>query len=260
MKRVIIYLFALLLLLTSCKGLKGVNGSETANAGLQAKEIIATHKLASPKFNTMAGRIKVEYEDEKKSQSITVSLRMEKDKKIWIKASIIGITLAKVMITPDSVSYYETLSNSYFDGDFTLISEWLGTEVDFEKTQAILLGQTMFELNKSTYTSQVVNNQYKLLPKQQLENFIHSLFLNPSNFKVASVSVAQPWEDRMLTVYYGPYQMIEGGYFPSELSINTIEGDDRTRIDVTYRKIDLNVDVNFPFNIPRGYEQIDLGR
>ena len=237
-----------------------MSGSETANAGLQPKDIIATHIQASPNFNTMAGRIKVEYEDEKKSQSITVSLRMEKDKKIWIKASILGITLAKVMITPDSVSYYETLSNSYFDGDFTLISEWLGTEVDFEKTQAILLGQTMFELNKSTYISQVVNNQYKLSPKQQLENFIHNLFLNPDNFKVASASIAQPNEDRVLTVNYGPYQMIEGGYFPSEVSIRTVEGNDRTRIDVTYRKIDLNVNVSFPFNIPQGYEQIDLGR
>jgi hypothetical protein len=260
MNKVILYLFTLLLLLASCKGVKGVSGSETANAGLQSKDIIATHILASPRFNTMAGRIKVEYEDEKKSQSITVSLRMEKDKKIWIKASILGITLAKVMITPESVGYYETLSNSYFDGDFTLLSEWLGTEVDFEKTQAILLGQTMFELNKSTYISQVVNNKYKLLPKQQLENFIHSLFLNPDNFKVASASIAQPREDRMLTVNYGPYQIIEGGYFPSEVSINSIEGDDRTRIDVTYRKIDLNVDVSFPFSIPRGYEQIDLGR
>ncbi len=260
MRKAILYLFTLLLLLSSCKGIKGVNGSETANVGLQAKEIIATHKQASPKFTTMAGRIKVEYEDDKKLQSITVSLRMEKDKKIWIKASLIGITLAKIMITPDNVSYYETLSNTYFDGDFALLSDWLGTEVDFEKTQAILLGQTIFNLNKNNYTSEVVNNQYKLLPRKQLENFIHSLFLNPDNFKVASASVAQPSEDRMLTVHYGPYQKVGGVYFPSEVSIHTTEGDSKTRIDVTYRKIDLDVGISFPFNIPRGYEQIDLGR
>jgi hypothetical protein len=260
MKKAILYVFLLMLLLASCKGTKGITGSETADAGLQVKEIIATHKLASPKFKTMAGRIKVDYEDDKKSQSITVSLRMEKDKKIWIKASLLGITLAKVMITPDNVSYYETLSNTYFDGDFALLSDWLGTEVDFEKTQAILLGQTMFNLNKNNFTSEVVNNQYKLLPKVQLDNFIYNLFLNPDNFKVASASVAQLSQDRMFTVHYGPYQKMGNGYFPSEVSIHTSEGDSRTRIDVTFRKIDLNVDVSFPFNIPQGFEQIDLGR
>ncbi len=254
------YSLMLILLLASCKSANIVSGSELANARLEAKEIIATHNDASPNFNTLAGRIKVQYEDEKKSQSITVSLRMQKDEKIWIKASLLGITLAKVMVTPESVQYYETLSNTYFDGDFSLLSEWLGTEVDFEKTQAILLGQTMFDLDKSSYTSEVVNNQYRLLPRRQLENFIHSLFLNPDNFKVASASVTQPWDDRELSVNYGPYQQIEGRYFPSEVLINTAEGEDRTKVEVTYRKIDLNVAISFPFSIPSGYEQIDLSQ
>ena len=260
MRRWFSYSLILLLLLVSCRGTKVVNGSEKANSALQAREIIATHNDASPKFKTLAGRIKVQYEDDKKSQSITVSLRMQKDKKIWIKASLLGITLAKVMVTPDRVQYYETLSSTYFDGNFALLSNWLGTEVDFEKTQAILLGQAMFDLNKSSYRSEVVNNQYRLLPKRQLENFIHSLFLNPDNFKVASASVVQPWDNRELNVNYGPYQEISGRYFPSEVFINTMEGEDITKVEVTYRKIDLDVDISFPFSIPPGYEQIDLSQ
>ncbi len=260
MRKNIIYLFALLLLLGSCRGVKAITGSDSANSALLAKDIIATHNLASPNFSTMAGRIKVKYEDDKKTQSITVSLRMEKDKKIWIKASILGITLAKVYITKDRVSYYETISNSYFDGDFTLLSDWLGIEVDFDKTQAILLGQTFFNMEESRYISEVVNNKYRLQPKRPIENFIYALFLNPDNFKVASASVAQPGNNRLFTVQYGPYQKIKGSFYPSEVTINTLEGDSRTMINVTYRKIDLDVSISFPFNIPKGYEQINLGR
>jgi len=249
-----------LLLFSSCRSSRVVNGSATANSALVVKDIIKTHELAAPDFATLAGRIKVAYSDEKSSQSMTVSLRMEKDKKIWIKASILGITLAKVLITPEQVSYYETISNSYFDGDFTIISDWLGTEVDFEKTQAILLGQTMFELSAKGYKSDVVNNKYKLEPRRQVINFMHSIFLNPENFKVASAKVSQPALNRMFTVEYGPYQQLEGNYFPSDVFIKSKEGEDRTNIDVSYRKIDLNVNVSFPFRIPEGYEQIDLGR
>lgn len=235
-------------------------GSEKANAALTTKDIIETHKKATPRFRTMAGRIKVDYEDGKKSQSITVSLRMEKDKQIWIKASILGITLAKVYITKDRVSYYETISNTYFDGDFSLLSGWLGTEVDFDKTQAILLGQSIFKMDKASYTSEVINNSYKLHPREPILNFIHAIFLNPENFKVSSASVAQPSEDRLFAIHYGPYQNISGSYYPSEVTINTTEGDSHTRIDVTYRSIELDVSVSFPFTIPDGYEQIELGR
>ena len=104
---------------------------------MSSKDIIKTHDAAVPDFLTLAARMHVVYENEKKHQSITVSLRMEKDEKIWIKASLLGITMAKVLITPETVSYYETISNTYFDGDFRLLSDWLGTEIDFEKAQSI---------------------------------------------------------------------------------------------------------------------------
>lgn len=256
----ITYLILLVLALSSCRGTKNLTGTETANSALVVKDIIKTHESVSPDFMTMAGRIKVSYKDEKQSQSMTVSLRMEKDKKIWIKASILGITLAKVMITPEQVSYYETITNSYFDGDFSIISDWLGTDVNFQKTQAILLGQTMFELDAKGYTSDVVNNKYKLEPRRQMQDFIHALFLNPENFKVSAAEVTQPRLNRKFSLEYGPYQELEGAYYPSDVFIRSLDGADVTSIDVTYRKIDLNVNVSFPFRIPDGYEPIDLGR
>lgn len=260
MRPSIVYIFIIALVLSGCKSGKIVTGSSAANAGLATKDIIETHKLASPNFKTMAGRVKVDYEDDKKSQSITVSLRMEKDKQIWIKASILGITLAKAYITRDRVSYYETISNTYFDGDFSLLSDWLGTEVDFDKTQAILLGQSIFKLDRAGYTSEIVNNSYRLQPKKPMQEFIHALFLNPENFKVASASVAQPATNRLFAIHYGPYQKLDGSFYPSEVTINSSEGDSRTKIDVSYRNIELNVSVSFPFDIPSGYSQIDLGR
>ena len=191
---------------------------------------------------------------------MTVSLRMEKDEKIWIKASILGITLAKALITPERVSYYETLSNTYFDGDFSLLSDLLGTDINFEQTQAILLGQTIFSTDPKQFTSEVVNNKYRLEPKRQSRELLYSLLLNPDNFKVAGAVVDQPVEQRNLSVQYGPYQKIEGSYYPSEVVINAQEKDAVTRIEVMYRKIDLNVSVSFPFTIPNGYEQIELTR
>ena len=255
-----ILVLVVLVLFSSCKGTKTAVGTVRADSGLKGASIIATHKAASPKFNTLASRVQVVYQDEKKEQSITVSLRIKKDETIWIKASILGITLAKVLITPEQVSYYETISNTYFDGDFTLLSEWLGTELDFEKTQAILLGQSIFGLSKNSYNARIKQNKYQLEPISQPTNFIHSLLLNPENFKVFTASLAQPNDNRVLSLEYGPYQKIEENYYPKEIFIKSSEAGSNTAIDVKYKNIDLNVNLNFNFKIPEGYEKIKLSR
>jgi len=242
-------------LLFSCKGTKTITST---TEDLAVKNIVTAHDAASPQFNTLAARMYVVYEDDKKQQGITVSLRMEKNKVIWMKASLIGITLAKAKITPDRVSYYETVGGTYFDGDFSLLSEWLGTEIDFKKAQAILLGQSIFPIENGQYTSVVQGNKYKLQPKTQPFNFIHSLLLLSNNFKIASETLSQPSEDRILTIRYDDYQIIEGGLYPSEIHVTASEKENTTKIDLTYRKIEPNVSINFPFIIPDGYSEMKL--
>ncbi|MEZ4778146.1 MAG: DUF4292 domain-containing protein [Flavobacteriaceae bacterium] len=256
-KTIVLLSTALFLILSGCKGTKSV--VETKK-GLPLGELISFHDAASPNFNTLASRVQVLYYDGKNNQSITVSLRMEKDKTIWIKASILGITLAKAIITPNRVSYYETISSTYFDGDFSLLSDWLGTDLNFQKTQAILLGQSIFSLNDSQYKTSVVSNQYKIEPKKQPYNFIHSIFLNPKNYKVISGSVSQPNEKRLFSIRYGDYQLLEGSYYPGDILIDASEKDEKTKISVSYKSIDINASVSFPFEIPEGFERIELSK
>ncbi|WP_347373757.1 DUF4292 domain-containing protein [Aequorivita sp. Q41] len=246
--------FLVLLVLASCGGTKNITNIENTSA----KEVVAAHQAANPNFNTLAGRVQLVYETDEKLQSITVSLRMEKDKNIWVKASILGITIAKVLITPTSVSYYETIGNTYFEGDFAILGEWIGTPINFQQAQNMLLGQSIFTLNASEYTSAVFQNKFKIQPKQQPQNFIHSLFLHPENFKIASETLSQPKDDRLLSIRYGAYQNVDGQFFPTSILIDTTDKSSKTKIEINYKKIDLNVAVSFPFDIPQGYEKIEL--
>ena len=198
-----------LALLSGCGSAKLVTGSQQANPGFSLKDIIKTHNAAAPEFTTLAARVNVDYEDPKSSQNITVSLRMEKDKTIWVKASLLGITLSKALITPTRVQYYERITNTYFDGDFTLISNWLGTEIDFDKAQNILLGQSIYSLDQA-YDKEVADNQYKLSSSRSIPLFAHVLALSPEFFKIASQGVDQGAEGRSLRMYYPDYQEVDG--------------------------------------------------
>ena len=248
------FVFVISLGLISCGTTKTVSEiKETAT-----KNLIAFHNAADPQFETLAARVQLAYETEEKSQRIVVSLRMEKDSIIWVKASFLGITIAKVLITPERVEYYETIGKTYFEGDFALLGEWLGTPINFQQAQNLLLGQSIFNLENSRYASEIFQNNFKLQPKRQPQNFIHSLFLDPENFKIVLGTLSQPEQDRILTIRYGDYQVVGGQFFPRNISIVTSERQSQTKIEMEYRKIDLNVGIGFPFDIPAGYERIQL--
>jgi hypothetical protein len=40
----------------------------------------------------------------------------------------------------NSVSYYEKIKGTYFEGDFS-VSQWLGTDLDYSKIQNLLVGK-----------------------------------------------------------------------------------------------------------------------
>ena len=178
-------------------------------------EDIATAKLISNyysntfEFKTLAARMKVRYKDRKNSQSVTVSLRMDKGKTIWMSASILGISLAKVKVTPTSVSYYEKIGRTYFDGDFKFLSEYFGVNMDYEQLERLLIGETVYDLRKGEYAIDQVENQYQITPKKQLEILnlffildLHELSLsNKCNivtrktFRSASNTIPSPTSD-----------------------------------------------------------------
>ncbi|QIE59954.1 DUF4292 domain-containing protein [Rasiella rasia] len=254
MKKFIVVV-VLALFVVGCKGTKSVSGTVK---NLSVKNIATAHNNASPNFKTLAARVFVVYRDEKKEQSITISVRMEKDKTIWMKASLLGITLAKAKITTERVQYYETVGKTYFDGDFSLLSNWLGTEINFQQAQSILLGESIFNLNQGNYTSEVVADKYKVQPKNQDPNFIYSLLMLSGNFRIASETLSQPDKGRILTIRYDDYQTIEGALYPKEIHVLASENDSTTKIDLTYRKIEPNVSISFPFTIPDGYSEMKL--
>ena len=88
-----LFFLLFIVLLGSCGGSKSISGTTVKN--LAVKDIIASHNLAEPNFLTLAARVQVVYEDKDKLQSITASLRMAKDRVIWIKASILGLLYPK---------------------------------------------------------------------------------------------------------------------------------------------------------------------
>lgn len=237
----------------SCGSGRTKKGIATKSA--EAAGIIEKHYANEPDFETLTARLRTVYQTEDKTQSVNLNFRMQKDKEIWMSATILGFPMAKAYITPSSVSYYEKIGKTYFEGDFSLLSDILGTPLDFEKLQNLLLGQAIYDLREEEYQFSESPRGYQFLPVN--EDLIKKMFLlNTKNLKAEAQQLAQEQENRSVTVTYSGYQDILGTLFPRDIRIIANEGGNSTHIEITYRNIELNTDVNFPFEIPSGYEEI----
>ena len=260
MKLKVIYRFikatlaiALMVSLINCKSAKSVIASGEASNKLSAKQVIKQHQKNDADFKTLQSRVKIDITQNQKEQGSTFNLRIEKDKAIWLNAKL---GLARMMITPEKVRFYNKLDNEYFDGDYELLSDFVGVELDFFKVQNILLGQAIYNLKEAPHTVSVNNNSYALQPKDQSALLELFYLINPSHFKMDSLQLFQQLKRRILQVDYKSYQEVEQQVFPKNIRIIAVEDTDEVAIAMEFKSVSLNEEVRFPFKIPKGYKEI----
>lgn len=256
--KVLLVLTLLILALTSCKTRKitDTKGLAKNNA---LKEIIDLHHSKDFKFSTLQSRLKVTYDDGQKSISPSASLRIEKDKQIWLSVKFLGITMAKAYITPQRVSFYEKLTKTYYDGNFEALSNFLGTDVNFDKTQNLLLGQSILELENQIYNiNNELDNQILITPKKQDPLYEILLGLYNSSHKVSQLQITQEEKSNAIKVTYPEYQKIAEQDFPKNINITTKSEQESKRINIDYKATTVNTPLTFPYKIPNGYTAFTL--
>lgn len=251
------YTYGLLILLLalnwSCKSTKSLTSTGTVDSGMSAKQVIRETQKQEPHFKTLQARVRFDYTEGDKSSGSTVTLRMEKDKAIWLSATL---GLARIYITPDRVQFYYQLSGEYFDGDFSLLTDVLGAELNFENLQNIFLGEPIFNLKDDQYVLETNKDNYILQPKTQRALFELFYLINPGYFKTDSQQLYQPAEKRMLQVDYKRYQSVGKQIFPENIRIIAVQEDSEITIEMEMKNIQLDEPIRFPFKMPSGYKEI----
>ncbi|WP_438964984.1 DUF4292 domain-containing protein [Flavobacterium sp.] len=248
-------LLILSFLVFSCKTVQVVTNG-VASEKTTIDQISKGHLSNFKDFKTLNIRSSVSYEDQKNSQSVSVDIRILKDETIWLNVKFLGFPAAKALITPTKVSYYEKLNKTYFEGDFTLISNWLGTELDFNKVQNLLLGKAIENITKDDFIAAIVNNSY-VLSEKKTNNLQKEFTFEAESYFLKNETINQPSENRSLEIAYNSYQLIEKHVFPKEFVVKANQNKS-VIIEIEYNKIEVNSAVSFPFSIPNGYDKIEM--
>ena len=203
---------------------------------------------------------------EGKSYPVSGSLRMEKDKAIFLSvAPFLGIEVARVLITPDTVKFINRLQSRFFVGDIEFINDLLGAELDFYMLQSILTGNdfehfTTDNFKVSDDRSMVLLRSSGRRPKDNSRGtpLEHSIWMDPSNYRIRKAIVQDQTGQRRIEADYNSYEDLSGLWLPRDLALKFTEPDSRAELSIRLNRSNLNQPQDFSFSIPSRYTPMDL--
>ena len=226
-------------LLYSCKTRKAAQpaaavGSVKPMRGESVDSLLNKLEQYSFKPEWMNAKANVTVVDSGNETSFDINLRIHKDSVIWISASpLLGIEVARVMITPDSVKVLDRLHGKYQCSTFDYINKLLQMKVNFETVQALLTGNFFaYKRSENKFNSVYLEDKYYILSsltkhklKRSLEEkdpnkaVIQDCYISPELFRIITMSVEDQKIHKSLLSNYSDFRETSAGAFPFKSTI-----------------------------------------
>jgi hypothetical protein len=262
--------FLLILLISGCTASKKAIREPLKEQG--SEFLIKKLKSNELKFNTISAKFSATYFRNRKKTNISGQLRIERDSIIWISITpMLGIEMARFMLTPDSIKYINRINSTFLLKDFKYINLLLNKTLDFDMAQAFLTGNdfSLYENNK--FRASVDNHEYKLSTsnRRKLKRFVRrseeeisiplqSIWLDPEQFKITRVILKEAERDsRKFSAEYSAFEAIKGQQIPLSVDYRIETDKEKVRIKIDFSKTQIDNDLAFPFTIPDSYSEIN---
>jgi hypothetical protein len=228
-------------------------------------------KLDEHSFNSewISAKASVTTKGDGSETSFTINMRARKDSVIWISITpLLGIEVARVIVTPDSVKLLDRLHSKYKVNSFEAINKILQLRVNFEIVQSLLWGNFFaYKKNEnrfnSVYTEEkqyVLSSLNKKKLKRSLEEkdlnkpVIQDVYITDVNYRILRMEVEDQKIKKTLITTYDDFRETPGGVFPFK-SHTLVSADKNFEIKIEYGKLTVGEVQEFPFTIPASYER-----
>ena len=161
-----------------------------------------------------------------------------------------------MLITQEEVSFFEKFQKTYFEGNFDLINAPFNTSFGYTDIENIFLGKPFLDPGVGKW-KQISNPKYYILiPQGNRSGLQPTLFFDPVSFLLKEQRVIIPQNNYSITIKYLQHLRIEGKSVPSLIEIILFDGNERKALKLEFTRTYLTEEINFPFEIPKGYSKI----
>jgi hypothetical protein len=259
-----IKLFAVccLLLMFGCKAKKqlvarvAIDTVPAKPAVVKVNPVIA--KLAAIRnqqvfFNTFTAKAKATLNMDGASNNVTLNIRINRDKKIWVSVTaILGVEVARLVVTPDSLLLINKLEGLYLKQPFSYIHSFAGNQVNYKMLESLLVGNAINELLNEKDSLKLDGGNTIL--SGNLQDLAFTLILGP-DMKVTQTTLDDQTARQSLQVTNGAFIQVTGKVIPSQIGMVSMVKDKKIELNLHYTKVDFDKVQDYPFSISAEYKE-----
>ena len=240
----------------SCKSVKVLpDGLPIKN--LNNKNLISKINELKPKFKNFRSNISVNFQNKISTYQVNLNLRIIDNEAFWISANML-VPIAKLLITDKKIKFFEKFQKNFFEEDLENINTYLGFNIQFETIKNLFIGSPLSDFEKFKFDRVDNEKFYKIsyLSLNKKFNYVYSF--DPKTFLMNKQVIDFENSRKKITIRYLRYQKINYKSYPKIINITYEDGNEITKIELNFEKIDLPKKLNIPFKIPEGYNKLIL--
>jgi hypothetical protein len=281
------------LLLASCRTGRPIPLLHARELPPRSTEKILERVLAHPAdtFTHYSARGSVTLKLPDGSRSFKAQIRVVKDSAAWMSVvPALGIEVARVLITTDSLKFMDKLHDQYFVGNNAMVREKFGMSPSLQLLQLALAGAPIGLDPEERYRSEREDGHYVLTSREkrrfvraaedispgdtlardrdmgerrlertlrkaeEREAVVYRYWIEPDNFRVTRVQIIDLARDQTADVRYEERGGEELSYLPTRMRITLSEPGRQASGSVELSRINLEGPLQMSFTIPEKYE------
>jgi hypothetical protein len=203
-------------------------------------------------YKTFSGKAKMHFTGPEDKQEFTAHIRLRKDSVMWINvtAALGGISVARILITPDSFFMINFLGKEVTRMALSNATKILPTKVDFSSLQNIVVGEP---LRDGTITdARNFGGDWTIFVEDS--SYLQRIVYNKSDstMRTSQLRTRDPNGPQAMAEY-GSYLITNNGKISTGRVLNIQNGNDMYSLDMNFSRIDFDQPLDFPFYIPENY-------
>ena len=248
-------LIASCLLVVSCRSKKAViqaadNSNVDKDNKKQVFKAVIDNRFEFEYFSAKAG---CQYRDKSNKYTFNLSIRMQKDEKIWMSASILFFEAARVLITKDSVHILDYYNKTVTSRSIRFISDYLGTELTIGQMQDVLVGNSIVKHNDKV-SSYVLSDERPTITSR-INQYLFNEIFHYEYYRPTFVKGNQTGAENKIDIEYKDFLQVNNRMLPQFAKVVAVTNNNVITATLKYSDISTEEVKNWPFNIPASYER-----
>lgn len=221
------------------------------------------YKIQQPDYNWFSARLDatvINTATNKEMVKLAVFMVNRKDSILYVNASKMGIELARVVLTPDSIKYINHLNSTYFTGSYYAVYQLLGVSLTYDMIQSLLMNRdfTGFENDFKVYKQ---NENTLLIDTNRKQNnsrlsINQKIWLN-ENDRIIKNHIVHTFTSDTLIANYSEFFNVTTLY-RSPKTIDITLQRQKMRLILSLKEPKINIPGPTYFKIPSKYTFIDI--